>query len=151
MGSVLPGMPPIRATALPEPLALPDNYKVPSTNFFGMPSTLPPGLELYQPDEEVSPTCLSTPHGAGPLLSTMQWPPSAPQSSVATPIASAGPLLSTIPWASSAPQSSAATPAACATPRLHDAPILDPMAVVAKMGLIADVAPVAQTAAPARV
>jgi len=71
--SVLPGLPPIQATALPAPLSLPSNYTPLEHGFASVPTSLPPGLDLWQPDEEVSPVCAehytfstaSTPHSLG--------------------------------------------------------------------------------------
>merc|ERR1711975_78741 len=71
--SVLPGLPPIQATALPAPLSLPSNYTPLEHGFASGPTSLPPGLDLWQPDEEVSPVCAehynfstaSTPHSLG--------------------------------------------------------------------------------------
>merc|ERR1712190_70292 len=67
--SVLPGLPPIQATALPAPLSLPSNHSPLEQGFDSMPTSLPPGLDLWQPDEEVSPVCAystpSTPYSSG--------------------------------------------------------------------------------------
>jgi len=97
--SVLPGLPPLRATKLPAPLTLPGTgYPLMSSYTCGYP--MPPpglclgphmGLEGWQPEDEVSPHRRRAP---APLLMT------------------APPLLATVPMAPCTPHSVAASPTA---------------------------------------
>lgn len=100
--AVLPGMPPIRATKLPDQLCLPGNYHMPEAGV----SCLPPGLGFpqcggleipsWQPDEEVSPTryeydAVPLPSAAfsRPILGTVPMTPSAAQSVATSPTGTA--------------------------------------------------------------
>lgn len=101
--SVLPGMPPIRATKLPSPLSLPGcsveaSAATPPSGYPRLPPGLPPPpQQLWQPEEEVSPV----PYG-------MQF--------YTQPPVTAQPILATVPsvtrHVASAPQSLAPTPTA---------------------------------------
>lgn len=91
--TMLPGMPPIGSVQLPAPLALPGNgsYSSTTTGFPCLPPGLPPpkcGLEMWQPDEEVSPLrfCGPSPtsRSAQSVLATVPMGPSTPQSVAAT-------------------------------------------------------------------
>lgn len=115
--SVLPGLPPIRACALPGPMSLPGSHMQLAKGYGSVAPSLPPGLDVWQPDEEISPTCVmnysatpvstphsvgpsSSPHGAGVVLSTVPWAQSATQSLAPTPTNSTAPtsvLMSEMP------------------------------------------------------
>merc|ERR1711972_1119235 len=104
--SVLPGLPPIRATALPGPLPLPGNHTQLEKGYATGTPSLPPGLDVWQPDEEMSPTCFMN-----YKMTPDATPAATPQSigTLSTP-SLAGLVLSTVPCANSAPQSIANTP-----------------------------------------
>jgi len=103
--TMLPGMPPVGSVKLPAPLALPGNgsYTPTSAGFPCLPPGLPPpqrGLEMWQPDEEVSPLRLGLPLPAArpsPVLATVPMGPTTPQSVAAsTPSAAAAKETCTI-------------------------------------------------------
>lgn len=101
--SVLPGMPPIRSVKLPAPLPLPGNgsYKATAPVFPCLPPGLPPpkcGLELWQPDEEVSPLRFGLPTPTShpsPVLATVPLAPATPQSIAASTTTSASAMKAT--------------------------------------------------------
>lgn len=99
--SVLPGLPPLRATKLPAPLALPGTgYPMVSMSSYGCGYPMPPpglclgphmGMEAWQPDKEVSPHRRNAPASllmmAPPLLATVPMAPCTPHSVAASPAA----------------------------------------------------------------
>lgn len=139
--SVLPGLPPIRATALPGPLSLPGSHMQLAKGYASVTPSLPPGLDVWQPDEEISPACVmsynatpvSTPHSVGPLSSPH----------------GAGVFLSTVPWAQSAPQSLAPSPTNSTAPTsmLNEKPSEPVPAAVRLAPKPAPIAPVAPSLA----
>jgi len=99
--TMLPGMPPVGSVKLPAPLALPGNgsYSTVSPGFPCLPPGLPPpqcGLEMWQPDEEVSPLRFGMPSPSAqphPVLATVPMGPSTPQSIAASSPTAAGAAL----------------------------------------------------------
>jgi len=87
--TMLPGMPPVGSVKLPAPLALPGNGGYSPAGFClppGLPPPLCSGLEMWQPDEEVSPLRFGMPSPTSlpsPVLATVPMGPTTPQSVVA--------------------------------------------------------------------
>merc|ERR1712110_13973 len=106
--SALAGLPPMHASVLPGALSLHGNYLNVETAYPGVPPSLPPGLDLWQPDDEMSPDCAA--RGCLPLPPTTGQstaPLSSPQGSS---YGASGMVLSTVPWCQSAPESVTVTP-----------------------------------------
>jgi len=98
--SILPGLPPMRATKLPTPLALPGSCEAPGFSTCLPPGLPPPqhshraappmlGLDIWQPEEEISPIMRCSPTAATArsmsVLSTV--PMSTPSLASASPMA----------------------------------------------------------------